>query len=66
MQVMVEEIQHSDISNKERIGTTYSFQEFWDMTEKQPNNPWVEEEVENLSDEIIAGNFLNIENEMDI
>lgn len=36
------------------------------MTERQPNNPWVEEEVENLFDEIIAGNFSNIENEMDI
>lgn len=35
------------------------------MTERQLNNPWVEEEVENLFDEIIAGNFSNIENEMD-
>lgn len=66
MQGMVEEILHSDISNKERIWTTYSFQEFWDMTERQPNNLWVEEEVENLFDKIIVGNFSNIENEMDI
>lgn len=36
------------------------------MTKRQPNNPWVEEEVENLFGEIIAGNFSNIENEMDI
>lgn len=36
------------------------------MTERQPNNPWVEEEVEILFDKIIVGNFSNNENEMDI
>lgn len=59
---MLEEILYSDISIEDRTWPIYTFWELWDW-ETKTNDPWAKE-VENLSDKIVAGNFLTVENEM--